>query len=84
MPAERRPGHVDDVVRGQIELAGGGANGHRLVDADLAGDDGQQRFADTEADARYRLLMVGTCAQFEPGWCFENGMCHCAAQRRSD
>jgi hypothetical protein len=64
---ERWCGDVDDVVRGRIELAGGRADGHGLADADLAGDDAQQRLADTEANARHRLLVAGTWAQLG-GW----------------
>ena len=46
-----------------IELAGGGAQRDGLADADLAGDDAQQRFADAEADARDGLLVAGAIAQ---------------------
>ena len=61
--AEGGRGHVDDVVRSGIELGGGGAQGDGLADADLAGDDAQQRLADAEADARHGFLMAGAVAQ---------------------
>jgi hypothetical protein len=58
---------VDDVVRRLIQLADGGAQRNGLADADLTGDDAQQRLVDTEADARYRLLVAGAFAQLGGG-----------------
>src|ERR1051326_447620 len=43
-------GDVDDVVRGRVQLAGGGADGDGLADAHFAGDDAEQRLATAEAD----------------------------------
>jgi hypothetical protein len=61
--AEGRRGYVDDVVGAGIELGRGGAQGDRFADANLAGDDAQQRLADAEADARHGLLVAGPVAQ---------------------
>ena len=69
--AEGGRGHVDDVMRGRIELAGGGAQGDGFADAHLAGDDAQQRLADAEADARHGFLVAGAFAQLGwPGWSY--------------
>src|SRR6266567_1845670 len=65
--AERWRGDVDDMVRGEIELAGGGPHGDGLAHADLTGDDAQQRLGDAEADARHRLLVAGAFAQLMSG-----------------
>jgi hypothetical protein len=41
-------GHVDDVVSARTELTGSGAQSDGLADANLAGDDAQQRLADAK------------------------------------
>ena len=61
--ADGRVGQVHDVVRGLVELADGGAHGDGLADADLAGDDAQQRLGDAEADARDGFLVTRSVEQ---------------------
>ena len=56
--AHGRVGQVHDVVRGLIQLADGRAHGDGLADAHLAGDDAQQRFGDTKANAGDGFLMT--------------------------
>src|SRR5579863_2621762 len=47
-------------MRCLIELADRGAHRDGLANTDLAGDDAQHRFGDTEADAGHRLLVTGS------------------------
>jgi hypothetical protein len=44
-------------MRGRLQLCGGGAQGDRLADANLAGEYAEQSFLDAEVDAGDRLLV---------------------------
>ena len=50
-------------MRGLVQLADGSAYGDGLADAHLAGDDAQQRFGDTKANASNGFLMTRSVKQ---------------------